>query len=80
MKPLEFDTKFCKNGKGRLLTFIYDDEKFQMTDSTNEHGCPHKAMCAANDYFLLPEGAWFGPDESCGKKDTWVWQRGNFFD
>lgn len=80
MKPLEFDTKFCKNGKGRLLTFIYDDEKFQMTDSTNEHGCPHKAMCAANDYFLLPEGAWFGPEDPGGKKDTWVWQRGNFFD
>ena len=82
MKPLEYDTKFSKKGKGKLLTFIFDDEKFQMTDTVNEHGCPDKAMCAANDYFLLPEGAWFGPDESCGlgKKDTWVWRRGNFFD
>jgi len=75
-------SKFLKNGKGKLLTFIFDEEKFVMTDTTNEYGCPDNAMTAANDYFDLPMGGWFGPDESCGsgKKDTWVWQRGNFFD
>ena len=50
-----------------------------MTDTVNEHGCPDKAMCAANDYFLLPEGAWFGPQDG-SPKDTWVWHKGNFFD
>jgi len=74
-----YDTKFSNKGKGRLLTFIFDNEKFQMTDTVNEHGCPDNAMCAANDYFLLPEGAWFGPEDG-SKKDTWVWQKGNFFD
>ena len=73
--------------KGTLLTFKVNDHVFQMTDTVNEYGCPDEAMSAANDYFTrvgvdMPEGAWFGPDESCGlgKKDTWVWRRGNFFD
>ena len=74
-----YDTKFSNKGKGRLLTFIFDNEKFQMTDTVDKHGCPDNAMCAANDYFLLPEGAWFGPRDG-SKKDTWVWQKGNFFD
>jgi len=41
---------------------------------------PDKAMDAANDYFDLPMGAWFGPEDPGGKKDTWVWVKGNFWD
>ena len=65
--------------KGKLLTFVFDDDTFQMTDTVNEHGCPDKAMDAANNYFDLPQGAWFGPRDG-SPKDTWVWHRGNFFD
>ena len=74
---------FNKGGclkKVELLTFIFDNDKFQMTDTVNEHGCPDNAMEAANNYFDLPMGAWFGPNDPGGKKDTWVWVRGNFFD
>lgn len=71
-------SKFLK-GEGKLLTFIFDDEKFQMTDTVNEYGVPNKAMDAANSYFDLPQGAWFGPSEG-SPKNTWVWQLGNFFD
>jgi hypothetical protein len=68
-----------KNKKGKLLTFVFDDEKFYMTDTLNKHGVPDKAMEAANNYFDLPMGAWFGPEDGSAK-DTWVWHKGNFFD
>ena len=69
-----------KNGK--LLTFVFDNDKFQMTDIVDQYGMPDKAMEAANNYFDLPMGAWFGPKDPGpgGKKDTWVWVRGNFWD
>ena len=66
--------------KGTLLTFKYNDDIFQMTDTVNDVGAPDNAMSVANDYFDLPQGAWFGPTDPGGKKDTWVWQLGNFFD
>ena len=43
------------------LTFIFDDQKFEMEDTLNEYGVPDNAMGAANKHFNLPEGAWFGP-------------------
>ena len=64
---------------GTLLTFKFGDRIFQMTDTVNDHGCPDKAMCAANDYFDLPQGAWFGPRDG-SPKNTWIWHLGNFFD
>ena len=50
-----------------------------MTDTVNDHGCPDNAMEAANDYFDLPQGAWFGPEEG-SPKNTWIWRLGNYFD
>ena len=64
---------------GALLTFKFADRIFQMTDTVNKHGCPDKAMCAANSYFDLPEGAWFGPEDG-SPENTWIWHLGNFFD
>ena len=67
------------SNKGILLTFKFNNDVFQMTDTVNDHGCPDKAMCAANDYFDLPEGAWFGPSEG-SPENTLIWQLGNYFD
>ena len=65
--------------QGTLLTFKFNDNIFQMTDTVNDHGCPDNAMSAANDYFDLPQGAWFGPEDG-SPENTWIWQLGNFFD
>ena len=65
--------------KGTLLTFKYNDDIFQMTDTVNDVGAPDNAMSAANDYFDLPQGAWFGPSDG-SPKNTWIWKLGNFFD
>ena len=64
---------------GTLLTFKFNDDVFQMTDTVNDHGCPDNAMEAANDYFDLPQGAWFGPEDG-SPKNTWIWRLGNYFD
>ena len=61
------------------LTFIFDDQKFEMEDTLNEYGVPDNAMGAANKHFNLPEGAWFGPSDG-SPSNTWIWRRGNFFD
>ena len=39
------------------LTFIFDDQKFEMEDTLNEYGVPDNAMGAANKHFDLPEVA-----------------------
>ena len=61
------------------LTFIFDDEKFEIEDTINEHGVPDTGMEAANNHFDLPQGAWFGPRDG-SPANTWIWHRGNFFD
>ena len=61
------------------LTFIFDDAKFEIEDTINEHGVPLTGMEKANDHFDLPEGAWFGPSDG-SPKNIWIWHRGNFFD
>jgi len=67
--------------KGTLLTFKYNDDIFQMTDTVNDAGAPDNAMSAANDYFDLPQGAWFDhDDEDTIPEGTYVWRLGNFFD
>ena len=65
--------------KGTLLTFKFNNDIFQMTDTVNDAGAPDNAMSAANDYFDLPQGAWFGPSDG-SPENTWIWKLGNFFD
>jgi hypothetical protein len=66
------------NQMTKTYTFIFDGKKFKAKDIPN-------GMCAmeqANNYFDLPQGAWFGNNQSdiIEKNDTFTWVKGNFFD
>ncbi len=62
----------------KTYTFIFDGNIFKAQD--NEGGL--SAMEQANNYFYLPQGAWFGDNNSdiIDKNDTFTWVKGNFFD
>jgi hypothetical protein len=64
------------NQMTKTFTFIFDDKKFKAKDIPNGK-C---AMEQANNYFDLPEGAWFGNKGTTTKSDSFVWVKGNFFD
>ena len=60
----------------KTYTFIFDGNIFKAQDT--EGGLC--AMEQANNYFDLPEGAWFGNKGTTTKSDSFVWVKGNFFD
>jgi hypothetical protein len=66
------------NQMTKTYTFIFDGNIFKAQDI----GGGLCAMEQANNYFDLPQGAWFGDNNSdiIDKNDTFTWVKGNFFD